>query len=218
MINANDLYTLVKFFANQNQTGRITPSEFNAAWAAAERELLNEKIGDGTRLKVGAQGRDQRTQDELDFLRRKTVVQPDSLAEADLPADYHQLNAIMRIDSKTLRTRVSLLNQDKWAERTSSKLLPVSSYPIAQLVGQDKVQILPSNYRYEIHYLKKPTTPSWAFTTDANGRPVYDAGNSVNSEFPESLTNDVAFKICSYLGINISRVDLIQYSESKQGI
>ena len=107
-----------------------------------------------------------------------------------------------------------MISPDQWGASASSQLNPVSKYPIAKLIGS-KVNVLPVNTRYELTYLRTPVTPSWGYTLDAFTRPVFDAATSVDSELPAYMINEIAFKICSYLGINLSKVELIQYAEAK---
>ena len=213
MIAANSLHDFVSFIGNQYQTGRISPNEFNLAWKRAETEYLNSLLGKG-RLREDSMGGTDAAKDILRILTTSTTITNDKWGEMDLPEDYFRFNAMDVVKGVKAGQRVSLLSPDQWASRSESKLNPVEKYPIAKLQG-DKVIALPVSTRYNLTYLRTPATPQWGYTLDPFTRPVYDPATSVDSELPEYLTNEIAFRICSYLGINISKVELIQYSEAK---
>jgi len=63
-----------------------------------------------------------------------------------------------------------------------------------------------------IDYFRRPSTPLWAFTI-VNGRPVYDAANSVQFEFPDFAHNEIVGIMCSHLGINIRETQLQEFAE-----
>ena len=214
MINANTLYKFVEFIGNQYQSGRISPDEFNLAWERAEREYLNSIFTTGRVMQQGSAGGTDAEKDVLRVLRKNATLTNDKYGRVSLPQDYLRWDALYRITGVGQGDPVQLISQDQWASRSSSKLNPTSKYPVAKLEGNE-VMVLPVSTRYNLSYIRTPVQPKWAFTLDGFNRPVYSAGSSINSELPEYLTNEIAFRICSYLGINISKAELVQYSEMK---
>lgn len=213
MIGADLLYNFVKLIGNQYQTGRMSPDEFNTAWKRAETEYVNTIFGVGRSPSSSVGGSDQE-QDALRVLRTSSVISNDKFGWMDLPEDYLRWGSLYIITGLNSGKVVTLLSSDKWAARSESKLNPPIQYPIAKMEGE-RVLAKPVSSRFNLSYLRTPVTPLWSYTLDSNSRPVYDATTSVDSELPEFLTNEIAFRICSYLGINISKAELVQYSEMK---
>ena len=212
MINANEIWETVRAVANKSQSGSITPDEFNRFWRMAETNLLNELDFSGTRYGTDGYSGNKRLSEELSFAKTEATLTPIN-HKATLPSDYLAWDAISLYKAKDQFQEVDILERDEFANRSKSKLLPTSKYPIAK-IDDDQVFIIP-NERFKIEYLRYPVTPMWAYTLDSNNRPVYDPINSVDSEFPARLINDVVFKICSLIGINMSKAELVQYAEMK---
>lgn len=212
MILANTLYEFVKFIGNQSQTGRIIPDSFNLAWQSAEIEYLNDLMGEGKATKMESFGGGDAALDSTRILTKSTLLVNDKFGWVNLPPDYFRWGALSLITGLNKSKPVQLLSDDKWAGRSNSQLNPPAKYPIAKLEG-NSILAKPEASRYSLSYIRTPVTPKWAFTIGSNGRPVYDAGASVNSELPGYLMNQIAYKICSMLGINISKAELIQYAE-----
>ena len=61
-------------------------------------------------------------------------------------------------------------------------------------------------------YLRKPAEMKWAYTTPS-GRPVYDAGNSVQPEWNETELNDIILIACDMIGVNLRDGELIKAAE-----
>jgi hypothetical protein len=98
---------------------------------------------------------------------------------------------------------------------TSSINEPTMRYPYCSYYS-DYVQVYPKDLaKVTFTYLREPAEPKWAYTV-VNGRPVYDASNSVDVEAPEDAMNEIAFIALGYLGIHIRESELIQYSELQQ--
>jgi len=103
--------------------------------------------------------------------------------------------------------------------RIFSKHLSAMNKVIAAFYS-DYIQFYPTKVQTAIlTYLRKPIDPVWAFTV-SNGRPVYDAANSVDLEAPDEVANEIIMMAASYLGINLREPELIQYSEmlKNQGV
>ena len=49
-----------------------------------------------------------------------------------------------------------------------------------------------------------------------DNRPVYDAPNSIDLEWPTQVLNEIAIRVLSFVGINLRENDLSQYSEGKR--
>jgi hypothetical protein len=82
---------------------------------------------------------------------------------------------------------------------------------------EEGVQYHPKNIgSVDFVYLRKPKKAIWGYIPDANGRPVYDPGTSIDLEWPEQVFNEIAIRILSFVGINLREPELSQYSEGKK--
>ncbi len=98
----------------------------------------------------------------------------------------------------------------------SSIVYPDEKHPVLAFY-QEGVQYHPKTISaVDFVYLRRPIQPLWAFTTDANGRPVYDVFTSVNLEWPEQVFNEIAVRILAFVGVNLREGELTQYSEGKR--
>jgi hypothetical protein len=99
--------------------------------------------------------------------------------------------------------------------RLNSRIVPPTrDFPIMAYYD-GYMQVHPIDLqRVTMTYLREPLRPVWAFTL-VNGRPVYDAANSVDVEFPFEVYNEIMVKILSYVGINLREGALMQYAEMK---
>ena len=213
MIVADSLYKFVEFVANQYQSGRISPDEFNTAWVRAETEYINSIFGVG-RNTTTSTGATDAERDTMRVLRTAAILSNNKYGWMPLPNNYFRWGSLYLVHGIETGKVATLLSDDQWASRSDSKLSPPGKFTIAKLEGNGIIA-KPVSSRFSLSYIRIPVTPVWAYTLDGNGRPVHDAVSSTNSELPEYLTNEIAFRICSYLGINISKVELVQYSEMK---
>lgn len=93
---------------------------------------------------------------------------------------------------------------------------PTTRFPVCAFYDT-YIQFYPKTLQKVIFtYLRTPTIPVWAYTLDSNGRPVYDASNSVDIESPDVTQNRIAVKVLSYLGVSIREPQLIQYAEQQK--
>ena len=98
----------------------------------------------------------------------------------------------------------------------SSIVSPDEKHPVLAFY-QEGVQYHPKTISaVDFVYLRRPVAPEWSFTTNTNGRPIYDASTSVDLEWPEQVFNEIAVRILAFVGINLREADLAQYSEGKR--
>lgn len=213
-LDINKVYTFVQFIANKNQAGGyLTPARFNLAAVYAQQEIINEDYQQFQSSQFNS--------DVLSPLIRRRILNPNSEGVLAYPSDYMHTTSIRAkqfyTDSygatKSREVNVDQLTDDELGFRLSSDLLPpTEAYPIS-CQYDTFIQFYPTTIASVIFtYIKKPTDPDWAYTL-SSGRPVYNAGGSVQFTLPDNTLNRVAYKICSYLGINIREQELYSYAE-----
>lgn len=212
----NELRNIVKLLANQYTFGDFSPEEFNNALSLANEEYFNEQLR--------SFAEDQEKNDNLNILKKRLSVNINTFGQATRPSDYaYGLAVRLATGANQSEREVEILSDAEWANRTDSALISTSEYPIAR-IDNDVIQTSGiSDNRIILYYLRQPTTPSWGYTTAAvsgsiYGREVYDAGTTVESDFQNSPSamREILFKTTQFLGMNIQRSDLVQYSAAKE--
>jgi len=236
MINIDSVYKFLQYVSNKNQSGFLTPKDFNESIRQAVYEFVTKRYHNVQKQNqtgasfVGLE-QNQKITDDLRYL----LIPLTNLIPVDgiipLPKDYLHLSTlsyyrnnvdeegdlnIKYIDFNVLRdTELSaMLNSNIFGKKIKSGKMGVCVF------RGDNLELFPKTINnVNMVYLKKPLDPKWAFDI-TNGKPVYNAVNSVDIELPEDCKNEIVFMCSSYLGINLRENELISYSEAlkSQGV
>jgi len=202
-LNIDKAYRFIQFVASKESKGWISPSEYNLAAELSQLTLYSEKeaVFQATK-KIGA--------DMLPFSVKASVTP--SAGKITFPSGFRHL--INVYDASTYR-RYEELTQAEFPDAMKSGIVaPSSTYP-AVVLRDDAIYIYPTNTTAAsvVEYLKKPSTPVWAYTT-VSSRPVYNSGASVNFDFDEILFLEIVMRMLPHVGINIKDTELAQYGMS----
>jgi len=230
MINVNELYQFVQFVANKSQSsGTITPSQFNLVLKRAYTQWVTERYNDPTKMSVGSnipsrygyQLNQKITDDIKHLIVDPAIYQVDKDGKLEYPGDYLHISSCRykyrkQLDCEDIITKEVDVKAMKDSEighvLTSQIVPPTKRYPYLAFY-KDYIQFFPKDLgQVVMTYLKKPDTPEWTYTT-VNGRPVFDTANSVDVDAPDEAMNEIAFRVLSFLGMNIREQMLVQYSE-----
>lgn len=232
-MDINKVYDFLKYLADKDQSGNITPKEFNSSLERAFSEWVMKRynnINDDSQNKQGWQ-KNQKITDDLKFLLvRNEVSSIGSDGKLAFPEDYLHISSLVynfkyqeNGDTVVVPNDVDIVDDNEIASFLGSsiyaKRIKAKKYVIAAFYS-DHLQIYPKNIGVvDFTYLRKPITPFWAFTL-VNGRPVYDSVNSVDLEAPDEVVNEIVMMCASYLGINLREPQLVQYAETmkQQGV
>jgi len=225
-MDINQVFNFVTFVSNKYQSGGLSPDNFNLACNVVSRELFNKLYGVPEDYKPGspypaiAYDVTQKITDDLrNFIHDATLLK-NANGYFVLPADYaafsslsfnYVVNSQIPGQPPTSQVRfIEVVTDSELRIRTNNSVIPPEpKYPIA--VYKDAgIKILPNIINnVTLTYLKFPVIPVFAYTV-VNDEYIYDAANSVQSDFPDTLSSEFAMRIVRYLGINISDVELEQ--------
>lgn len=234
-INVNSVYRTVLTILNKEERGTLTPDAYNRLARQAQIELLDKAFYDYNRaiLKINAGGAvdeygdiEEKITDKIDpFYKASDITLTNGLGT--LPTDIYKIIKIT-ITNKTIE--LERINKHKLSYLLSSPLTkPSASFPVYYVrANPSAVQDIIVEPAFtdqswtlgdlNIEYIKKPTAPIWAFTTESVSNvntKRHDATNSVNFELHPTDEPDLVTKILSYLGVILKDPALLQAASQK---
>ena len=242
-MSIDEIYRLVQTFANKEQRGFITPSDFNLLAKQAELELINKRIEvlqeKSQVKKISGIMEESLTpevaeQDLASFLiatQYKTtlvsVTSGYSEAEISINKETFFIKEIFILPDENLGINshipleiVSSENINKILR--SSLVKPSIDFPIGlmsgNIVSQDlKIKIFPDSIEDVIvyGYMYPRTAPNWSYVTVA-GKPVHDPSTSTQFNLPSRTHGEIVIKILEYLGVNLREAQLVQYAQANE--
>ena len=218
MINVNDLYLKIEDTAVKDQHGNFNNDEFNRMLVNAQNDVMN--------FFLSKDGESSFVHDALaPFIKTYStfITYPVSL-----PADYRSKRSA-RVQIPRMIDGVATFNWEplhflKTDEEYETLKSPIRGPSIQNEVyvysiDADGINIKPTNLpgTFEMKYVRHPLVAIRAVTVDpVNEIETYNAGGSVQLEWPSQLFNMFHEVICFYLGINIRDSEIIQWLAAKQ--
>jgi hypothetical protein len=101
---------------------------------------------------------------------------------------------------------------------SSNLTRPTTTYPI-YLYEDQKIFVYPRTIQdgINVDYIRRPSSPSWNFTSSAasNYAYIFDANSSINFELHQAEQTEVILKILLYAGVVIKDPQIIQAAAAK---
>ena len=235
----DEIYRLVQTFANKEQRGFITPTDFNLLAKQAELELYNKRLSimmekSQPKKSAGFYAEsltpELAEQDIASFLKTENVtVSTDSTvahvgSSGSLLTDYIVSISTADSETQTISTNVpvEIVNNKNINQILRSSLVkPSASYPIA-LIGASStsnaklINVFPDSIKsVTVNHYVNDSSPKWSYVTIA-GKPVYDAGGSTQFKFSNRVHGELVVKILEYLGVTIREAEVVQYAQNKE--
>lgn len=225
-MDINDVHRVILFILDKEQNGFVSHGEIDDMLDRAQMILFNSYFNN-PKLPASAQpqvyAENQRVHDSLSPFKDKytftTVDTPSGVLT--LPSNFmHLLGMYTSVYSsglgRNVYSAVQVLNEEELIERLESQVIPVSvDDPICIMNKQNKIQLFPEVAQSgAVYFLRKPVKPVFGYTS--SGRVItYNAGTSTQLEWKESDIQNIIVTALSYLGINLSSADVVQYAEGK---
>jgi hypothetical protein len=214
-MNVNDVYKLVQFIANKNQQGYINPSQFNLIINQAQNSYTSFLLGSFQQYTPGRPiarvelGNNSVVRQRLTPIIKAATLTIDGTGFSPYPSDYVQVDAI-RTDSLQ---RVRFVQQDSLYSYYNSVIDPVATNPI-YLLEDTGLRFYPATLgSARLSYISDPVDIVWAYTLDANGRPVYDQANSVDPVWHVTSILEIVTRALSMVGVNLQAGAISQYAQ-----
>lgn len=225
--NINSIYEYINFIANKNQSGSISPNEFNISINAAQQEYLRIKLGLTELYSVQKRESPQQfqaTQSISDSLRPFIVtanIQKNGNG-FDLPpnfaawgnSDYLYVQQVNGQNYAVTQPMEFVTLSERAIRLNNYIIYPTLEYPIATYLN-NQIVVDPTDVTgITFSYVRYPVTPIWAYTL-VNDEPVYDNSNSVQLEFPNLDWENIAYIVLKYYGIFLRDTELYSTSDNR---
>lgn len=222
----DEIYILLKYIVNKTQGGHLPPARFNDIINMASRELLRSYLPG--RLKNGnmySYEENQMISDDIyPFKFPLPDLQVDSNGRALYPVDYVMCSSIRKTLTKYddngnpvyQEAPVSVIDDNRLGSVLTSRIVGPKATKIYACMYNDHIQFWPKDIQTVIlTYIREPRKMVWAYTF-TNNRPVYNAGTSVQPDWPDMCHDALIIKAAALVGINLREEELIKFSADKQ--
>lgn len=170
------MYLICQYAINKSQSGYLPPAEFNTLVNQAQVSYLDYLLGEFQQYQPGkatprvSYSKNEDVRQRIAPLITETTLTINGTGFAAYPADYLQADAVR---NPTTFERLRYVQQDNLYSYYNSKIDPIATHPI-YLLEKDGFRFYPITLgTTKLTYIKNAPTMTWAYTLDANGRPVY---------------------------------------------
>ena len=220
MLNINDYYKLVQYILNKNQSGNLTPDDFNRVINQAQVQYVSFLLGSFQQYTPGRPvprvelGNNQTVRQRLAPVIYGYELAIDSTGFVSYPGDYIQTDAMWSIYGYS---RIRYSQQDNLYSVYNSVIDPIASNPI-YLIEDEGFRFFPTTTgSAKLSYIRKPPRINWAYDEDVNGRPVYNPTTSEQPVWDEVTMWDIISRLLAMVGVNLQAGAVMQYAnEIKQ--
>ena len=236
----DEIYRLVQTFANKEQRGFISPTDFNLLAKQAELELYNKRLSivkEKSPIKK-AQGIYGETlspelakQDILSFFERKVLQTSGNIQyqtftseeSVNIECDYIESIFINPSGDHNISTNTPVdIVEPKDVNQIlrSSLVKPSFDYPIALIsksaTGKGIIVFPEGSSNIIVYcYYYGTTSPKWSYVT-ISGKPVYNPAASNNFKISSRCHGELVVKILEYLGVSIREAEVVQYAQANE--
>lgn len=232
-MSINEVKQVVDYIVRKNNSGYLTPDQFNLIINRAQITIFVRKYGSeedympGKPIPRMAFEQTQSVSDDLRKFKEPADLIVDRDGRANYPEGYIHTLSLGYVGGINVSGSIQknyypieVVDQDKEFYRLSSVVVPpTKKFPIA-VIKNTYFQFYPTNVGVvKLSYLRLPRNANWGYTLVSN-RPVFAAtggvnGNSVDLEWPGTNINEIITEALTYIGISIKDKDVIQYANQK---
>ena len=217
----NSVRNTVLSIIDKDNSGYISPSEFNLFAKSAQLEIYQEYF-DNYRKAVmaknnrrGSRGAIDEVKDishKLDIFTKKVSLTAAGGNQLTLPSDLYMVNTVLCgnvVVEEVNKTEFYFLNQANLAS-------PSETYKIYTRFGNN-IEVSPYDAYVDLVYYRTPLTPKWTYLANPSGDPIYNPSASDFQDFelhPEEETQLIV-KILRYAGVTIRAEDVVSVAEGQ---
>jgi hypothetical protein len=220
-MDINTMYQICQYAINKAQNGYFTPDEFNLLANQAQISYMDYLLGEFQQYQYGRPqarvnySQNSDTRQRLTPFIKQTTLTIDSAGHSNYPSNYLETDAIRT----SANDRIRFVQQDSLYSYLKSGIDPVATNPIYLLASITSTysnggfQFYPINLGTAIlDYIIITPTMLWAYTLDGNGRPVYNAGASIQPLWYDVDRLEIISRILKLVGVNLQIAQVEQYA------
>ena len=174
-MNINDMYQICQYAINKAQNGYLTPSQFNLLANQAQTSYQDYLLGEFQQYQYGRPqakvnySQNSDTRQRLTPFIAETTLTVLGTGNVNYPTDYLQTDSMRT----TANDRIRFIQQDSIYSYVNSQIDPIATNPV-YLLGDVGFLFYPATIGTAVlTYIKNAPTMVWAYTLDANNRPVF---------------------------------------------
>ena len=214
-MDVNSVYRIMRFIARKNQLASLSPQDFQDSFNSAQRNYYDFLVGrieqyryDSPKSRIGLAMTDNVVSRLTPFQQTSTVSV--TTGNATKPADFNKLLSMATPSGYG----VYRYEENRLAQRLTDSIDPVNEENAFYVEDNGKWVVYPTTLAtVTIKYLKLPTNVVWNYTTDGQGRPVYNPIGSVDPVWMDNDIDELIGRACKILGISIKENALVSYGQ-----
>lgn len=217
--SVNDILELTKRLTRKNQSGSISAGDLFYMWNSEQMMYFQDVVGRWQAKSNGKSGVNTGlilNQISLTELAPFTI--PISLTvtsgDSDKPDDFEYMVAL-RVGGY----KCWLIRSDQIPAVNQSSIDPpsVANNQYYAIQYEDHYSFLPNTITdASLDYIATPTDIKWAFTFDAQGRQIYNAGLSVQPKWANTTIVEITKRTLTNFGISWKDADFANYGKAAQ--
>ena len=220
-ISVDTIYKTVLSILNKESRGFLTPDEFNKIGSQVQLDILEKNFYDYNRAVVKSNLNrsvseygdiPENIKEKIDVFAKESSLSI-SNGVVSAPSDLYK---IINISTSNRTINVDKITKSKLSYVNSSKLtVPTASYPVYYKEGAN-IKFFPSTITSAtIDYVKIPSEPVWAGTTDSYGAITYNSNASTPFDLHISDQVSLVIGILKYAGVVISDPQVVQAASAE---
>ena len=215
MATVDYCYSTLRFIVRKNQLGSLSPTDFQYAFNTAQRNYYDFLVGrieqyryDSPKPRIGLSMTDNVVSRLMPFEQTTTLTVTSGLANK--PAGFNKLLSMYTSNNY----RVYRIEEDRFAERYQDSIDPIDEANAFYVEQNTNWRIYPTTLNnLTLKYLSVPNNVIWGYTTDGNGRPVYDAVNSIQPLWYDNDIDEILARAAKIVGVSLKEPTLVQFGE-----
>lgn len=216
-MDANTPYKIMQLAFNKAQNGTLKPDNYILSINMAQGMYLDFLRGEYQKyqlqrpISVVEFGQNQMIRQSLAPLIYGAILTPNpTTGIADYPSDYEFSDAMW---GQYGFYNIRFVQQDRLSSYYRSVIDPIQSNPV-YLIKHEGFQFYPETIgTTTLSYVRTPPGIVWAFTEDANGRPIYDPVNSVAPVWADTDMMQIIVRALKIVGVNLQLGVVMQYAD-----
>lgn len=214
MEDVNDWYVLMAYIINKSQQGYLPPAKFNLVINQGQDSYQSFLLGsfqsymNGRPVAKVELGNNAIVRQRLSPTIKKSTLTIAGDGTVNYPTDFVQSDSM----HTTINKRVRLVQQDSLDAYYNSSIDPIAANPI-YLIEDTKFQFYPIGLATaKLTFVQKATRIVWAYTSDVNGRPVYNSGTSVQPVWDSVAKFEIIARALSLVGVSLQAAAVAQFA------